>query len=227
MSGKTEIEDIIQWDVKSWSRSLQFWEREMQWENANNCLEIGGREGGLSLWLALKGKKVICSDIHFAKDKAESLHEKYGVKDLVNYEDIDATKIPYENFFDLIVFKSVLGSIGQSNKPELQTEAVKQMYKALKPGGVLLFAENLIGSPLHQMARKKFIKWGGWLYVSGEDLKNLLSDFSSVTIKSNGVSAVFGRTEKQKNVLAGIDKAILNPIFPESWHYIAYGIAKK
>lgn len=227
MSVKPEIKDIIQWDVKSWSKALQFWEREVKWENVHNCLEIGGREGGLSLWLALKGKKVICSDIYFAKDKAENLHKRYGINNLVQYEDIDATKIPYENFFDLIVFKSVLGSIGQSNNPKMQEEAINQMYKALKPGGVLLFAENLIGSPFHQYARQKFNKWGGWLYVSEKKLNKLLSPFSSVLIKTTGVIAVFGRSESQKNFLAGLDKTLLNSIFPRKWHYIAFGIAKK
>ena len=101
------------------------------------------------------------------------------------------------------------------------------MYKALKPGGVLLFAENLTGSLFHQLARKKFVKWGGWLYLSIERLNQLLKVFSAVELKTTGVSAVFGRTEKQKNNLARFDAALLNSVCPENWHYIAYGIAKK
>ena len=110
------IKDIIQWDISSWSKALHFWENNIDWSKVSNGLELGGREGGLSLWLALKGKEVVCSDLNDVKNTAEHLHEKHNVSNLVKYEDIDATVIPYENYFDVIVFKSIIGGIGRNNK---------------------------------------------------------------------------------------------------------------
>src|SRR5688572_9343259 len=116
------IKDIIQWDVKSWSAAIDYWEKEINWNLINDCLELGGREGGLSLWLALKGKNVICSDLSEVRNTAEGLHKKYSLANII-YEDIDATDIPYENHFDLIVFKSIMGGIGRNNNTVLQQKA--------------------------------------------------------------------------------------------------------
>ena len=74
------LKKIIQWDVKSWSKALLFWEKRVDWDRVENGLELGGREGGLSLWLALKGKKVLCSDYALdVKETAEKLHQEYQV----------------------------------------------------------------------------------------------------------------------------------------------------
>jgi SAM-dependent methyltransferase len=166
------VQDIIQWDILSWSKILRYWDAGIDYNNVTSCLELGGRQGGLSLWLALKGKKVICSDIYGglasnAREQAELLHGKYHVRELITYQDIDATNIPYENYFDVIVFKSIIGGIGRNDNIENQKKAFEEIYRALKPGGKLLFAENLAGSLLHKFARKKFVKWGkSWNYVS-------------------------------------------------------------
>ena len=220
--------DIIQWDVKSWSKALAYWDKNVDWDNVQNALELGGREGGLSLWMALKGKTVICSDLENVKSTAEPLHNRYKVNKLVSYQDIDATNIPYENHFDIIVFKSIIGGIGRDNNYEIQEKVFKQIYKALKPGGKLLFAENLIASSFHKRLRKKFINWGNsWRYVSLDEMKGFLSDFSSVEINTTGVMATFGRSESQRNTLSKIDELFLNKISPNNWKYISYGIAQK
>lgn len=228
MNRKAAINEIIGWDIKTWSKALFYWDKKVDWEKVNNCLEIGGREGGLSLWLAEKEKKVLCSDLHEVKLLAEKLHIKHNVNSLVSYQDIDATQIPYENEFDLIVFKSVLGSLGANDNIEKQRKVFKEMYKALKPGGYLLFAENLVASRFHQFMRNKFTQWGNaWRYVTVKELKEFLSDFSEVEIKTTGVLATFGRNEKQRNILSAIDNILLNKVSPKKWHYVAYGIAKK
>ncbi len=38
--------DIIQWDIRSWSKALTFWENQVDWNNVENGLELGGHEGG-------------------------------------------------------------------------------------------------------------------------------------------------------------------------------------
>ena len=220
--------DIIQWDIKSWSKALDYWDVNIDWNKIENGLELGGREGGLSLWLSLKGINTICSDLKDVKNTAEQLHLKHNVSNLIKYQDIDATNIPYENYFDVIVFKSIIGGIGSNNNYEIQQKVFKEIFKALKPGGKLLFAENLIASPFHQGMRKRFVNWGNsWRYLSIKEMNLLLHDFSTYEIKTTGVLGTFGRNESQRKILSTIDKLILNKICPDNWKYIAYGIAEK
>lgn len=225
---KELLSDIIQWDIHSWSKALRFWDEQIDWSKVENCLELGGREGGLSLWMALKGKKVVCSDLLDVQTTAEPLHQKHHVTSLISYHDIDATAIPYENHFDVIVFKSIIGGIGRNNNKEIQQKVFLEIHKALKPGGKLIFAENLIASGIHQTLRKKFVNWGSsWRYVSLEEMNQFLSPFSKHEVRSTGFFGAFGRTESQRNTLSRFDTALFNSIFPNRWKYISYGIAEK
>lgn len=225
---KNLLNDIIQWDVKSWKPALEYWDRNIDWSRIGNALELGGREGGLSLWLALKGISTVCSDIDTTQETAQPLHNRHNISNLISYQDIDAIKIPYENHFDLIVFKSIMGGVGGHDNLKNQQQAFHQIYKALKPGGKLLFAENLVASPLHQMLRKRFINWGhSWRYVTLKEMHEFLAEFSSYKMETTGVLGTLGRTEPQRNFLATIDKIGLNKLCPQNWHYISYGIAIK
>jgi SAM-dependent methyltransferase len=220
--------DIIQWDIKSWSKSLRYWENAVDWNKIENVLELGSREGGLSLWLALKGKNIVCSDINNSSIKAQPLHTKYGVSEKITYEDIDATTIPYKNHFDLIIFKSMVTVIGRNGNMRKQQQVFDQVYKALKPGGIVLFAENLKASALHQWSRKKFVKWGkSCRYLSVADIRIFLEKFSLSEIKTTGILGTFGRTESQRSILAGLDSLVLNRICPSKWNYVVYGKAVK
>lgn len=225
---KELVKEIIQWDVNSWSTALNYWESTIDWDTVHNGLELGGNLGGLSLWMALKGKKVVCSDFKDVRSSAEPLHVKHNVQEHIEYQDIDATNIPYENHFDIIVFKSIIGGIGRNDNKEKQEQVFREIYKALKPGGKLLFAENLVASPIHQKLRKRFVNWGAsWRYVTIDEMEHFLSGFSSYTLKSTGVLGTFGRNETQRNVLSKIDQFILNKISSNKWKYISYGIAEK
>lgn len=225
---RKELKNILQWDVNSWSTAFRFWESQIQFDQISSALELGGREGGLSLWIALNGKYVVCSDLLNTQKTAVPLHQEFNVSRFVRYQDIDASKIPYENHFDLIVFKSIIGGIGRNNNIQIQQKVFQQIHRALKPGGKLLFAENLIASPIHQTFRKRFVHWGdSWRYISIDELKSFLQEFSSVQIKTNGVLATFGRNENQRNFLSYFDNLIFNHIFPSSWKYIGYGVAVK
>jgi SAM-dependent methyltransferase len=220
--------DIIQWDIKSWAKAIAYWDSKIEWDTILNGPELGGREGGLSLWLALKGKTIVCSDLKDVRNTAEPLHSRYQISSLVKYQDIDATNIPYENYFDVVVFKSIIGGIGGNDNYKIQQKVFKEIYKALKFGGKLLFAENLIASPFHQYLRKRYVNWGSsWRYVSIKEMKEFLNDFSTFNIKTTGVLGTFGRSESQRKFLSTIDELILNKICPEHWKYIGYGIAEK
>jgi SAM-dependent methyltransferase len=225
---KALVKDIIQWDVDTWSNIISFWEKEVDFSKKGNALELGGHQGGLSLWLALKGFNIVCSDLINVEQTAQPLHQKHMVSHLIHYQDIDATNIPFENQFDIIVFKSILGGIGRQNNIGAQQKTFDEIYKALKPGGVLLFAENLSASRFHRGLRKSFVNWGdSWRYVSIHEMETFLNEFKDVDYRTTGFLATFGRTEKQRSFLAKLDKLIMNPILPKKWKYMMYGVAKK
>lgn len=228
MENQAGLDEIIQWDVLTWSKALHYWDKKVNWDGVHTALELGAREGGISLWLAQKGIQVLCSDYENAEVTALPLHQKFGVTDRISYQDIDATQIPHENHFDLIVFKSIVGGIGKFGGLEAQKKVFEQIHKALKPGGVLLYAENLVSSSLHQYMRKKYNAWGDyWRYLSKEELKDFLTPYHFASIHTTGFWATFGRSERQKRLLTRIDQLGPNWMFPSTWKYMGFGIAIK
>jgi len=221
--------DAIAWDVATWSRALRYWEREGRLSHARlECLEVGAHDGGLSVWLAAQGHRVVCSDLNTPQERAKALAVRYRVAGSIRFEEIDATDIPYEDAFDVIAFKSVLGGIGRDGALERQRMAIAAMYRALRSGGRLLFAENLTGSPLHGLLRRRYVDWGAqWRYVTVHEMRSFLEPFSSVCYDTAGFFATLGRTERQRNKLARIDDVIVQALVPPAWRYIMYGIATK
>ena len=91
---------------------------------------------------------------------ASNLHKKYGDENRIIYQTIDATRIPYENKFDIVTFKSILGGISRNGNNKLKKITLDEIHKSLKPKGKLLFSENLEASLIHKFFRKRFGKWG-------------------------------------------------------------------
>jgi len=228
-SPSSTLADFIEWDIRNWSAALDFWLKHTTLNlPACSALELGSRNGGLSLWMALQGARVVCSDVERPTDVAARLHESRGVSQRIEYEAIDAAQIPYTSRFDVVLFKSMLGAIGGSGDKQLQSRAIKEIYKSLKPGGELFFAENLVGSAAHRFFRGQFVKWGKtWRYISIGEMHEFLSPFSSVHYETVGFAGAFGRTELQRNLLGVLDQAILDSIVPKTWRYIVVGVAKK
>lgn len=221
--------DVVEWDVENWSRALEYWERPGTLPQAPaTCLELGARRGGLSLWLALKGHDVLCSDLQNNELVATPLHARYGVSERIKYAAIDATAIPYENHFDVIAFKSMLGGVAYDGDIGRQRRAMASIYGALKPGGVLLFAENLLGSRFHRMLRDRFVKWKSiWRYVELEEMRDFLKPFSRVDYETTGVLGLCGRTPQMYRLLGRLDGVLLDRIVPQNARYIVYGAARK
>lgn len=212
----TLTNDILQWDVRSWAKALRFWESRVRWDRMAAGLELGGRAGGLSLWMAKGGLQVVCSDLENTAATAGPLHARRGVSPQITYRDIDATNIPYEDHFDLIAFKSIIGGIGRDGHIERQRAVFAQIHKALKPGGMLVFAENLAASPFHRLFRRLFVRWGAsWRYVTMDEMRGFLAPFSSHELGATGVLATFGRSEGQRQALARVDQALLNHVSPK------------
>src|SRR5215203_6720882 len=131
----SELLKYVEWDARNWAAALDFWLANST-KKLSECrvLEIGADYGGLTLWLASKDAKVVCSDLYGVRKEAVERHSQSDFAHLIEYQTIDALNIPYAEEFDIVVFKSVLGGIGEK---ETQAEAVRQMHKALKKSGEL------------------------------------------------------------------------------------------
>lgn len=220
------IKKYFEWDVATWSKAKPYWDEALKQRNYKTAIDIGSRRGGLSLYLAKEHQlNIICSDLNGPSSEAENLHKEYGVNDKISYAAVDCTKMPFENGqFDVVIFKSVIGALGSY---ELQKKAITEMHRVLKPGGVLLFAENLEASPLHMFLRKKLVKWSSyWRYPKHADMKELLSIFDSYKMETAGFISVFMPEGILKSIAAPIDKAICT-LLPSRYRYVAYGYSKK
>ena len=93
MLDKQLIRHIVEWDVATWKQALPFWERCAGDLTGAKVLDIGGRHGGLSLYFALRGCRVVCSDLQGPTKDAMALHKRYNASDQVCYREIDATGI--------------------------------------------------------------------------------------------------------------------------------------
>lgn len=220
------MQDIVGWDVRTWSKAVDFWQSQIDpAPPVLECLELGAGPGGPSLWLALQGHHVICSNQDSTEAFAGPLHARYDYPGTIEYRDVNARDIPYESQFDIVVFKSVLGGVGGAADQE---RTMAGILRALKPGGRLLFAENIRGTVMHRAARAAMNRrrHANWQFNPLHRMRELLSGFSSVELHTNGVLAVFGPSESQRRALAGADRALVR-ITPEGWRYMAYGVATK
>lgn len=223
-----ELRDIIGWDIANWSQALPFWEQHLPRETAGlTMLEIGGGDGGLSIFFGRKGMRVTCSDFGGPNEIARSSHEKYGLAS-VEYADIDATEIAFpDSSFDVVAFKSVLGAIAPDGTDRLQRKVIDEIHRVLKPGGVLLFVENMVGTPAHKYLRRRLRQWGAmWRYPSIEEFEEFCEEFESLDWRTCGVMGALGNTERKQRLLSVVDR-VLGPFLPDSMKYIFIGAARK
>lgn len=222
-----EKRDLIGWDIINWFKAIPYWERYIMIEGGDKmCLELGASNGGLSLWMAKYYNTVICSDLNTPVKEALKIHSKYKCKNNISYEAVDATNIAYKNHFDVVAFKSIIGGIaGYFGNNDYKSKTIKEIYHALKPGGKLVFAENLKGTLLHVFLRKYF-GTKDWNYLRLDEIKTVFSDFKHVHYITAGFFGCLGRNEKQRNILGKID-SFVEKIIPSSCHYIIIGVAEK
>jgi SAM-dependent methyltransferase len=225
--GRALERDVIQWDVRSWRRGLRFWRPWLDRLQPANALAIGERGGGLSLWLALHDVRVLCTDL-WIRAETQALHQRYGVSDRITYaeQDVTALTLPDERF-DLVIFKSVVGALWTR---ERQERAFAEIHRVLRPGGVLLFAENLSSTRVHGWLRERFIEldpWRHqWRYLDARHDRDLFAAFAQAEFWTSGFLANLGRNETQRDLLARLD-GVLCPLVPRTWHYILFGACIK
>ena len=226
MPATPSLRDMFQWEVRTWSRALPLWREHLaEIRPPARALGIGEREGGLSLWLAAQGFEVVCSDLREFPPATRELHARHGVQDRITYAQADATKLPFADAsFKVVVFKSVLGALGERDR---QAQALREIHRVLRPGGVLLFAENLSGTGLHRFLRKRFVAWDHyWRYLDWPGDRDLFAPFDRLDARTTGLWANLGRSEGQRDLLARLD-ALWCPLVPSSWHTVLYGAAHK
>jgi hypothetical protein len=221
-------ESIFEWDVWNWSKALPFWERHLpsNWKGIT-VLEIGARRGGISLWLASHGAQVVCSDLENPRRIAQPYHDQFSFAGSIRYEAVDALNIRKTDFYDLIVFKSVMGGVSRHDCDKKKLAMVRGIFCALKPGGKLLFAENLTASPLHSLTRRLFLPWGAeWNYLRLDELEEHFADFRNFEFATSGFLGAFGRSESLRKILGKVDDSV-EQLIPKRWHYIVYGMAER
>jgi len=223
------LPEIIGWDVVNWSQALAFWGSRVRLPETASCLELGcGVNSSLTLWLAMRGHTVVCSDDGGVPESVRATHRRHGIADRVTYADVDARAIPYKNCFDVIAFKSVLGGVVREAPAAVTPEVMRSVHNALKPGGVLLFAENLTSTPLHHFARQHFMgRRSTWHYFALAQIEQMLSPFRSFEMTTFGFLGCFGRSEAQRRFLGKLDRSLLDKVVPARWHYVAAAIAYK
>jgi SAM-dependent methyltransferase len=225
------LNDVVEWDVATWSRAIRYWSDVVRAASPapRKGLELGARNGGVSCYFAREfGCEMACTDVELSS-AAKELHQRHGVSDLITYKVADACNIPWDDdSLDLVVFKSILGVVGARGQSERQAAAMQEIRRVLRPGGILLFAENLRASKLHQLARHWFVPWGrSWNYVSKSELSELLTVFDQVELRSTGFSSAFvPRPESLRSICAAMDNSVLRWV-PDGWNYVGYGHAVK
>lgn len=222
--------EAVGWDALTWQRALLFWEQEALPQLPSNAcgLEIGAFNGLLCAYFAQKGYRMICSDITAISDETRTFHREKNLDRWIEYETFNAENIPFpDHSFDFIIFKSVLGAIGRNGRKALQQRSVLEMHRVLKPGGMLLFAENLESTVFHRLARRQFKSWGNsWRYVKRSEMNEFLAVFGRIELRSTGFFAAFvPKPLWLKNLISRIDAACF--FLPERWHYVCYGFAVK
>jgi SAM-dependent methyltransferase len=223
------LEDVFEWDVVNWSVALPYWRSHTSLRSMDvDALEVGSRHGGLSLWLAHEGARVMCTDLDGPTQEAHLKHQRYNVAQRVQYAPLDATSISLKSQFDIVTFKSVLGGVGWEGRKDRQVLAMSEMYEALRPGGELWFAENVVASPLHRIMRRNFVKWGRqWRYPTVAEMLEFMSMYSAIEFQCYGFLGTFGRTRSQQSFLGRLDRLAIDKLVPSGWRYIMIGVAKK
>lgn len=228
------LKDIIGWDVKNWSEIIEVWRPLLEsFPKGSKALAIGERDGGLSLWLAMSGFNVICTDITDISTEASALHNKYLLKANISYRSLDIVNdIPLEEQFDIIIAKSVLGGLktdrsdANTRNDSARRKAVENIYTMLKPKGFFLSAENMEGSRLLQIARRATNKQKGWDYLKHKELQTLFSNFTSLQIKTFGILPTFFPWQPVNSMCYMLNKNLLNSL-PANQKYIAVITAQK
>jgi SAM-dependent methyltransferase len=230
------VADIIGWDVANWSGCLTYWQPWLgQPGVGTRVLVLGERNGGISLWFALQGFEVLCTDYRLPGDGARELHERWQVTGRMTYAEVDVFKIPWpDDHFDIVACKSVIGGLkleyrnASTRSLENQKLAVEEIRRVLKPGGVFLGAENLTGTVVHRALRR--IRRGrrpGWRHLRVREINWLFSGYTRCEQSQWGFLGTNWPALPALNCACAIADKVLSRIVPPTWLYISFVRARK
>jgi SAM-dependent methyltransferase len=156
---------------------------------------------------------------------ARPQHEAFGLEGRIVWEAANALALPYPDAsFDFVIFKSLLGQIGTTDKLNNKRLMLAEVLRVLKPGGVVLFAENMVASPVHVLARSAFRGWGKkWGYTTVPEMRELFTAFAELHYETTGFLVAFAPA-RLKPVVREIDRR-LDSFLPENSRYVIYGSA--
>lgn len=228
------IDEIIEWDVLNWSQLVKYWQPILDGLPRNSkILAVGERNGGLSLWLALMGFDVVCTDMKPVTSAAVELHKKYKVAHKIEYMELDILDTGNtQALYDVVIAKSVIGGLkanrhqSRTRSFDVQKLAVNNIYTLLKPGGYFFSAENLLGGALFRYARKLKGKHKGWRHLDHRELHELYNQYPIVQIKTFGILPTFFSRRAYNYSMYLINKYILF-FMPMRSRYIAFVTAQK
>jgi len=223
--------DFLGWDVPAWAPALTYWDRVLARRPIapeETGLELGARGGGLSLYLASRrGVHMVCTDLKNPEQWARPRHEVFSFDHLVRYEAANALELPYaDNSFEFVTFKSLLGEVGTVGREQNKVTLLSEAYRVLKPGGLVLFAENMAASKLHSLARRMFRSWGQkWGYTSVPEMTRLFERFTEFHCETTGFLVAFA-PPRWKRAVRQVDSK-LDRYLPQNSRYVIYGSARK
>lgn len=231
------LKDIIGWDVPNWSVALSYWQPWLDCTTGakQRVLVLGERNGGISLWFALLGFRVLCSDLGVPNEPVLRMHHRWGVGDRIEYAAVDVFDIQFPDAsFDIVACKSVIGGLSSVYSDRStrtiphQRLAVNEIHRILKPGGVFCGAENLRGTVLHMLMRR--VRHGrklGWRYLRGAEVRWLFEDFARCEQQAYGfLGTHWGNLFGLNTMCARFDRFV-SPALPFEWHYISFIRARK
>jgi SAM-dependent methyltransferase len=221
---RAEASTVIEWDCENWRRAANFWGEAVQLEvKGATVLELGAGRGGVSLWFARHGAHVFCTEYLKVPQRAIDNHKQLGIANRIAYGAVDGCSIPFEESFDIVVFKSVLGHLSVNQQKSL----IDGAHSALRKGGVLLFCDNLAGTGFHSWTRRHFAHYGKkWNYLHLSNLVGQLGAFEHVQYRTFGLWALFSPWEKGR-VLLGMIDGVFDRLVPTDWRYIVSVVAVK
>lgn len=220
--------------MSNWSQLINYWQPVLEkLPRSSKVLAIGERNGGLSLWLALMGFQVICTDINDIAEQAKQLHTRYNVADKIEYKTFDVVNDtwPAEQF-DIIIAKSVIGGVksirsdASSRTFKTQQQAVDNIHSMLKTDGYFFSAENMQGGIITRLYRKLGNRTSGWRYLTYSELQILFSHFAIVQTKTFGILPTLFSFRVYNRIAFWINKYVLF-FLPSRTKYIAFTIARK
>ncbi len=112
----------------------------------NSVLDIGSGVGTIDFYLASKGKKVTGIEISTnAVEIAKANAKVFKLDKKINYIAAEfPSKVPQNNY-DLVLFSEVIEHL------ENDTKALKDIWKVLKPGGLLIITTPSKNAPLYRL----------------------------------------------------------------------------